>query len=228
MTPQNDLQNDPPVAESDRPTAVPLEPWDRKARLAIEGMGPSEIANKLELYERHYDDWLEHWGEGFSLRPADEMADSAATDLVGKILCRAFPKTVTDMLERTRESAIMIMKGACKIFRQEVEELALAHAKAMTDLRAASARDSFHAQYCKMVDENRQLRSFLLGNFAEYVERADALHIPLIDIAKTIMMDQKRAGANPAPSFVGDPGAPSPDVQGLNSALRREELDAGR
>src|SRR5277367_3810729 len=91
-------QGDPPVSAD--ATASPLEAWDYKARLAIEGVGPSAIADKLELYEKHYDQWLEAFRERntVGLDLAHEMSESALTDGVGWALCRVFPKTIHNLL----------------------------------------------------------------------------------------------------------------------------------
>ncbi len=207
-----------------------LESWDRKARLAIEGMGPSPIADKLELYEKHYDQWIETFEESSAYDPAREMANSANTDFVGKMLCTVFPKTVSDIITRIHLMTREFYKTPLRIFRQEVEELALAHAKALSDLKAATVRDSFHAQYTKMVEENRQLRSFLMNNFPSYVETADALKIPLVEISKRIMLDQRKSdGAAQRPAESLNPGTDdAARLTNLSDALNREEPNAGR
>lgn len=205
-----------------------LEPWDRKAKLAIEGMGPSPIADKLELYEKHYDNWLEANAENSAYNPASEIAAAAETGLTGKVLVAVFGPVINRMLHSVQRATLEFYKMPLKIFRQEVEELALAHAKAMSDLKAGTVRESFHAEYLRMCDANRQLRAFLISNFPEYVETADALKTPLIDVCKRIMLDQRgSAGAGTAPADAETSRAAA-DALSLHTALRDTPPQAGR
>jgi hypothetical protein len=197
-----------------------IEPWDRKAKLAIEGMGPSPVAEKLELYERHYDQWREE----------PTLFHEALEDPDNPLLLRSLVKVFRNSLLFLAAGVTRIVSAEYeipfRIFRQEVEELALAHAKALSDLKAATVRESFYAHYLKMVEENRQLRSFLIGHFPAYVETADSLKIPMIEIAKRVMLDQ-RGGAE-APHEMGLEGqGPSIGLGSLADNLQSESGEDG-
>jgi hypothetical protein len=105
------------------------------------------------------------------------------------------PGPVADQLEDI-EALFPVAKArlAIGLLYKEIEILALAYAKAYIDLKAAEIQRQFYANYCKMVNEHRELRAFLYEHFNEELGRATSLNVPLLEICKGIMLEKKKAG----------------------------------
>lgn len=139
-----------------------------RAALAIKGMGPGEISDKVEACELLYYKWLgvEVNDDGFQVSR----------------------KWFTPW----RELILRIARTPISIFRSQVADLALTCAKQMTDAKAAIVRDQFHAQYLKMVEQNRELRLFLGEHFKHDLVEAESRNVPIAILIKEVMLRLKK------------------------------------
>jgi hypothetical protein len=140
--------------------------WDSKASTAIAGMRKSDLSDKLEMFERHYLDWL-------------GVAVNADGHLIGE-----------QWFTPLRRLQMRIARTAIEIFRAEIATLATAAAEALNDQAAANARENFYPAYLKLVDDQRALRAFLDENFKSYVTDGLAREQSIIEIAKTVMREK--------------------------------------
>lgn len=138
-----------------------------RAALAIKGMGPAEISDKVEACELLYYKWL-------GIEVNDE----------------GFPVS-RKWFTPWRELILRIARTPITIFRSQVADLALTCAKQMTDAKAAIVRTSFHAEYLKLVEQNRELRLFLGEHFPHDLKEAESRNIPVAQLIKEVMLRQK-------------------------------------
>jgi hypothetical protein len=78
-----------------------------------------------------------------------------------------------------------------KIARDQVRELALAHAKAINDAKATAAQVDFYKQYLELAAHLRELRNFFAEHYSDDLERATVERVNLFDLAKRIMLRNK-------------------------------------
>jgi hypothetical protein len=77
------------------------------------------------------------------------------------------------------------------LVRQQVELLARALTKALVDQRAQTAQAGFYQDYCRMTQEGRAMRAFLLEHFPNEIAQAEAGNRRLPDVMREIMMRAK-------------------------------------
>lgn len=148
---------------------LPRNPGPVNASLAIRGMPPGEISDKMEAYENLFDCWL-----GVKVDDAGHVVEQRWFSRFRGFLCYRIARTPVG------------------IFRAQVADLAIACAKLMNDARGAQAREQFYKQYCKMVEENRELRSFLGEHFRIDLLEAEARNISIPLLIKEILLRQKK------------------------------------
>jgi hypothetical protein len=78
-----------------------------------------------------------------------------------------------------------------QIARSQVELLARALTKALVDQRAQTAQAGFYQDYCRMTQEGRAMRQFLLEHFPNEIAQAEAGNRRLPDVMREIMMRAK-------------------------------------
>jgi hypothetical protein len=113
------------------------------------------------------------------------------------------PGEVCDGLHRISE---LYPTGATPrhVLAEQVEILALAFAKAQSDLKARAAQGDFYKEYLRMVEEHRELRAFLRDHFPDDLEVAVALNMPLLNMVKaTMLMLKKKNGSTLAVDSIG-------------------------
>ena len=96
--------------------------------------------------------------------------------------------TITGM---RRYMAMKVLAPMIKILRLELFELAIVCAKQLNDQRAAIQREDFYQQFQRMVVDNRTFRSFLFEHFKNDLTAAESLNMPLMDLAKGILLRYK-------------------------------------
>lgn len=140
-----------------------------RAALAIKGMPPAEISDQMEAYERLYCLWLgvELNDEGF------EVGRRWFTPL--------------------RRCLLRLARTPVTIFRSEVADLALFCAKQITDAKAANIRAQTYGEYVKMVEANRELRTFLGEHFKDRLQEAESRNIPITLLIKELILDLRGA-----------------------------------
>jgi len=130
---------------------------------ALAGIRQSEIADKLELFQRHY---------------ADEQ--------------RLFPAVGRVRLFIANIFGFGHWNNALAISRLELKELALAHATALNNANAQKIQADFAEQHRILAGDLSEFRRFLLDNFPNELARGVELKRSLFDVAKEILLEKKK------------------------------------
>lgn len=157
-----------------------LESWERMfiagdpAAPALAGIRKSEIADKLELYEKHYSE------ETKSLSDAKVRRPKILLMLLGWL---GFHHT---------EDALALAEGALKIARMELKDLALAHATELNRQNAEVIKADFYKQYTELAGNMNDFHHFLMDNYPVQTREATEQHRTLFDTAKSIIIEQRK------------------------------------
>lgn len=157
-----------------------LESWERMflsgdpAAPALAGIRKSEIADKLELYEKHFSEEQRSLSDARARRP--------------KLLLAFFGW----MGFRHTEQALALTEGALKIARMELKDLALAHATELNRQNAEVIKGDFYKQYTELAGDMNDFHHFLMDNYPRETREAIEQHRTLFDIAKSIIIDQRK------------------------------------
>jgi hypothetical protein len=130
---------------------------------AIAGIRQSAIADKLELFEKHY---------------ALEMKDFPHLNWLNRLVAWAF--------------GFSHYIRALQIARTELENLALAHAETLNNENAKTIQADFYQQWIKLGGDLREFESFLFEQFRYDLEAGQSTNRNLFQIAKGIMLEQKK------------------------------------
>ena len=139
------------------------------AEKVIKGMPPGEISDKMESYENLYYAWR---GVGVG-----EYGDIEGGRWFTWI----------------RNLQLWIARKPVRIFRAEISELGLFASKALTDAKAQESQASTYREYVKMVEANRELRSFLEEHFKIDLKEAESRNISIPILLKEILLRLKKA-----------------------------------
>jgi hypothetical protein len=135
------------------------------AEKVVKGMPPGDISDKMEHYENLFYAWR---GVGVG-----EYGDVEKTRWFTWI----------------RNVQMWIARAPIRIFRAEIAELGLFASKALTDEKARSIRESTYGEYVKMVEANRELRTFLGEHFKDRLLEAESRNIPITLLIKELILD---------------------------------------
>lgn len=83
---------------------------------------------------------------------------------------------------------LWIAKTPVSIFRSEIAELATALQESMARENQQGLQNNFGAEYLRLTDDLRGFRKFLLNHFPDQMEMAESLNVPLLEVAKGIMV----------------------------------------
>jgi hypothetical protein len=167
-----------------------LESWERMflsgdpAAPALAGIRKSEIADKLELYEKHFSDEYVH-------------VVNLATELV-KLPRRAWPYRLIFRLCGFVDKEDFLIKGfqaagnALKIARMELKDLAIAHATELNRQNAEVIKGDFYKQYTELAGNMNDFHHFLMDNYPRETREAMEQHRTLFDIGKSIIIEQRK------------------------------------
>jgi hypothetical protein len=155
-----------------------------EAALAIKGMMPGELADKMEMYETQLEQWMgiEVNEDGF----------------------------VTSERWFTRFRRRIVDSIPYRIFRAELTDLVRGYTRLQQEKKTAGVQQEFYGAYLKLVEDQRGLWRFLYENFRSHLEEGQTLNLSLLDIAKRIMLNSPSAPGDPAARI---PDYDSPDVQ---------------
>lgn len=145
----------------------PIEDVSGLTSRRIAGMGPSELANKLDLMEGIYHQWL-----------------GVKVDLSGAVVQESWFTGIRRLILHR------LARVPFKVFRAEVDLLVESCEKLRSDANAAGIQAQFYKQYLRMTEEQRQLHSFLEENFRHDVREAEVRDIPLSQLVQEIMFRQ--------------------------------------
>lgn len=84
--------------------------------------------------------------------------------------------------------SIWCLRELLKVYRSETYELAVAYSKQLNDQRAATAQADFYQQYLRMVQENREMRSFFWNHFGAELLEAETENITLSALARRLLL----------------------------------------
>jgi hypothetical protein len=129
---------------------------------ALAGIRASDIADKIETYERLYQKELRQF-------PAEGLRRSIATVL-----------------------GVDCWRRANSISRMELKDLALAHATLLNLQGAQKAQADMAKQYMDMAGALADLYSFLFQNFPDELARGQASGQSLFQVAKRVMLGDKK------------------------------------
>jgi len=130
----------------------------------IAGMGPSELANKLELMEGIYHQWL-----------------GVKVDLSGAVVETSWFTGIRRFILHR------LARVPFKVFRAEIDLLVEACEKLRTDANAVGIQNQFYTDYMRMTEEQRKLHSFLEEHFRYDLAEAQTRNIPLSQLVQEIL-----------------------------------------
>ena len=137
-----------------------------RAAAAIKALPKSETADKLELFERHREQWIYNaHGSGIGA-----------------------PR-------RFARLAMWFVSDLLKILYAEIFELAHALQKEQLDKKALAVRVEFYQDYLRLVEAQRGFHAFLFEHYRTRLAAAHAGNRPLLDLAKEIIIDERDARA---------------------------------
>lgn len=139
---------------------------DSKASLAIRAMGPSALADKLELIEALYHQWL-----------------GVKVDTDGHIVENSWFTGI-------KRAILWLARNPVKIFRSQINVLVEAFEKTRTDAQAAAIQAGYYQTYLKMAEEQRGLYKFLEEHFPHDLKEGQVRDIPLSQLVQEIMFRQ--------------------------------------
>lgn len=144
--------------------------WDSRASLAIAALPLGDLPERLSLIEYHYHDWA-----GRQVTPEGQV-----------IRVSRGPR------HRWRRFVLWMARRPLELFRSEIEMLAQFAQKVLIDERARAAQQSFYADYVRIVDEQQQLRAYLLENYKPIVQGGEARNTPLLQVAREVIVSQRQ------------------------------------
>jgi hypothetical protein len=129
---------------------------------ALAGIRASEIADKLELYEKHFS---EEWKRIPKFTPFR---------FIGWLI------------------GVHHTEKALQIARMELKDLALAHATTLNDANAKKIQENFYGQYLELAGNMNDFHHFLKENYPQETRDGIETHRTLFEIAKGIMIEQRK------------------------------------
>ena len=138
------------------------------AEKVVKGMPPGEISDKMEHYEKLYYAW-----RGVAVGEYGDIETSRWFTWI-------------------RNFQLWIARTPIRIFRAEISELGLFVSKALTDAKASNIRDQTYAEYVKMTEANRELRTFLGEHFKDRLKEAESRNTPIPILIKEIILDLRK------------------------------------
>jgi len=146
-----------------------------KTSIAIVGMPASKVSDTLDALEVLYQAVQEEPAGDLASIPKRRWWQSSNTHVVLEVAVRQ----------------ARIRTNLLKIARDQVRELAIAHAKALNDAKAHAAQVDFYKQYLELAAQLRELRNFFAEHYSSELERALVQNVNLLDLAKQIMLRNK-------------------------------------
>ena len=129
---------------------------------AIAGIRQSEIADKLELYEKHF---AKEW---------DRIPSRSPFRFIAWLL------------------GFHHIQNALRISRMELKELALAHATELNRQKTEEIKKDFYGQYLELAGNMNDFHHFLMENYPLQTREATEQHRTLFDTAKSIIIEQRK------------------------------------
>ncbi len=134
----------------------------------IKGMPPGEISDRMELYEKQYRNW-----------------HGSDVDDYGTTVQRSWFTWIRDWQLRFARTPI-------RIFRAEISALGLECSRHMMADKARDSQAQTYKEYVKMVEANRELRSFLEEHFKQDLKEAESRNVSIPILLKEILLRLKK------------------------------------
>ena len=153
----------------------------------VELVGQDRFETDASGVKRLHPDWAA--SAALTFLPAGELQNQLI-DLEGQY--EAFMWSRPGKRTLRGKLAWWIAGPALRLIRSEVTALAKANQQLLLDAAAKPIADNFGGEYLRLCQELREFRKFLLVHFEGHMDKAEALNTPLLDVAKGIILEQRR------------------------------------